>query len=83
MSLTNVSEAKAPLMNGSGSHSVAAVNGHGKPLAYTSTYKSIVTTPKTMTATTPTVKITGTLNNFWSNSKCSVGFSAVYVLRAD
>lgn len=38
-------------------------------------------TPRTITSTTRVVEISGTINNFFENGGCSVGFNGVFGLR--
>jgi hypothetical protein len=80
LDLQNTSEATASQMNGTGNYSGDAIDNRAKSFTYNSTYKFTVT-PFPITATTNTIKITGTFNNFYNNAGCNLTIEGVYMPR--
>jgi hypothetical protein len=78
----NTSEATAHQMNGSGNYSGFMVGSHAMFSQYTGTY-NITLSPTIITASTPSVTIDGTINNFLNVPGCNVTFEGVYVERID
>ncbi len=60
-----------------------AINSRGKSFNFNGTYRSIVMLPTTLTATTPTVRMSGTIVKFTNIVGCTVNFRANFVLRPD
>ncbi len=74
----NDSETNNPQMRGSGTTTVRAMNGKGKPFQQAATFSNIVTAPASILAGTANVTITGTLNDMWNTTGCNVTFKATY-----
>jgi hypothetical protein len=80
LDLQNTSETTASQMNGTGNYSGDAIDNRAKSFTYNSTYRFTVT-PFPITATTNTIKITGTFNNFYNNAGCNLTIEGVYMPR--
>jgi hypothetical protein len=80
LDLQNTSETTASQMNGTGNYSGDAIDNRAKSFTYNSTYRFTVT-PFPITATTNTIKITGTFNNFFNNAGCNLTIEGVYMPR--
>jgi hypothetical protein len=78
----NTSETTVHQMNGSGNYSGFLVGSHAAFSQYTGTYK-ITLFPATITASTPSVTIDGTINNFLNTPGCHVTFVGTYAERLD
>lgn len=76
----NMSESTVPHMNGSGNYQAFEINGGALFATYAGTY-SLMVNPATITASTQTVTITGTINNLSNILGCNLSFQGVYVLR--
>jgi hypothetical protein len=78
----NTSETTVHQMNGSGNYSGFMVGSQAGFSQYTGTYK-ITLFPATITASTPSVTIDGTINNFLNTPGCHVTFVGTYAERLD
>jgi hypothetical protein len=82
----NKNETTNPQMTGNGGYTAFGINSRAKGFSYTSagsTFSNIVVSPNPVQASTPVITITGTLNNYFNATGCSVTFKGVYVKRID
>jgi len=69
-------------MNGAGNYTGFLVGSHALFTEYTGTY-NLALTPATITASTPSLSIDGTITNFLDVTSCNVTFEGAYVKRID
>ncbi len=77
LTFENTSETTIHQMHGSGNYQGTAINGKAKAFTFSGTYKFTIS-PASVTAATTEVGITGTLNNYFGATGCSVSFDAFY-----
>jgi hypothetical protein len=78
----NTSESTVHQMNGSGNYTGFGIGSRAGFGQYTGTY-NLAITPATITASTPSVMIDGTITNFFNTTGCNVTFEGAYVARID
>jgi hypothetical protein len=78
----NTSESTVHQMNGSGNYTGFGIGSRAGFGQYTGTY-NLAITPATITASTSSVMIDGTITNFFNTTGCNVTFEGAYVARID
>jgi hypothetical protein len=68
---------------GSGAYSALTIGTRGQSLDYAGTYSNVVVKPAAITATTPSLTITGSIANFRDAAGCTITFRSSFELRAN